>query len=58
MTDINKYESLMRRCIELAKIAKERGDSPVGSIIVKDEQIVAEGIEGGKTHKDVTFHAE
>ena len=58
MTDIKKYESLMRRCIELAKIAKERGDSPVGSIIVKDEQIVAEGIEGGTTHKDVTFHAE
>lgn len=48
----------MRRCIELAKIAKDRGDSPVGSIIVKDGQIVAEGIEGGKTHKDITFHAE
>lgn len=48
----------MRRCIELAKMAKERGDSPVGSLIVKDGQIVAEGIEGGKTHKDITFHAE
>ena len=58
MTDIKKYESLMRRCIELAKIAKKRGDSPVGSIIVKDGKIVAEGIEGGATHKDVTFHAE
>jgi tRNA(adenine34) deaminase len=56
--DIEKYESLMRRCIELAKTAKKRGDSPVGSIIVKDGQIVAEGIEGGKTHNDVTFHAE
>ena len=58
MTDIEKYESLMRRCIELAKIAKKRGDSPVGSLIVKDGKIIAEGIEGGKTHKDVTFHAE
>lgn len=48
----------MRRCIELAKIAKQRGDSPVGAIIVKDGQIVAEGIEGGKTHKDITCHAE
>jgi len=58
MTDTQKYEGLMRRCIELAKIAKLRGDSPVGSIIVKDGQVVAEGIEGVKTHKDVTFHAE
>lgn len=58
MTDTEKYEGLMRRCIELAKIAKDRGDSPVGSVIVKDGQVVAEGIEGGKTRKDITFHAE
>ena len=58
MTDIQQYESLMRRCIELAKIAKRRGDSPVGSIIAKNGQIIAEGIEGGKTHKDITYHAE
>lgn len=58
MTSTGKYESLMRRCIELANIAKKRGDSPVGSLIVKDGQVVAEGIEGGKTHKDITFHAE
>lgn len=58
MMDIEKYERLMRRCIELAKIAKCRGDSPVGSILVKNGQIVAEGIEGGNTHKDITFHAE
>lgn len=53
-----QYGTFMRRCIELALIAKKRGDSPVGSIVVKDEKIVGEGIEGGKTHKDITFHAE
>ena len=58
MTDIVTYEALMRRCIELAKIARQRGDSPVGSVIVRDGQIVAEGIEGGKTHNDITYHAE
>ena len=52
------HESFMRRCIELAKIAGLRGDSPVGSILVKKGKIIAEGIEGGKTHKDITFHAE
>src|SRR6476469_6679247 len=58
MTGNKQYESFMRRCIELAKIAKQRGDSPVGSVIAKDGRIVAEGIEGSKTHKDITFHAE
>src|SRR5690348_18103391 len=58
MFDIKEYESLMRRCIVLAKIAKQRGDSPVGSLIAKEGQIIAEGIEGSKTHKDLTFHAE
>ena len=48
MADVKQYESLMQRCIELAKIAKQRGDSPVGSIIGKDGQIIAEGIEGVK----------
>ena len=60
MNSIESYghEYFMQKCIELAKIAKRRGDSPVGSILVKNKQIVAQGIEGGKTHKDITFHAE
>jgi tRNA(adenine34) deaminase len=56
--DKRYYENLMRQCINLALIAKERGDSPVGSIVVKDGSAISEGIEGGKTHKDITFHAE
>lgn len=52
------YEGLMRKCISLALTAKSRGDSPVGSILVKDGRIISEGIEGGKTHNDITFHAE
>ena len=58
MSDLEKYEQFMRRCIELARTAKARGDSPVGSLLVKDGQVIAEGIEGGKTHNDITFHAE
>lgn len=48
----------MEKCIELAKIAKINGDSPVGSLLVKNGKIVGEGIEGGKTFKDITFHSE
>ncbi|MDN3656116.1 nucleoside deaminase [Ferruginibacter paludis] len=52
------HEFYMAKCIELAKVAKIRGDSPVGSLIVRNEKIIGEGIEGGKFHKDITFHAE
>lgn len=56
--DTDLYENLMRHCIELAMVAKARGDSPVGAIIIKEGKIIAEGIEGGKSNNDITFHAE
>ena len=46
------------KCIELALIAKERGNSPVGSLIVQHGKIIAEGIEGVKTFNDITYHSE
>jgi tRNA(adenine34) deaminase len=63
MTKENKtadrgHEFYMKFCIDLALTAKARGDSPVGSVVVQDGAIIAEGIEGGKTKKDITFHAE
>lgn len=58
MTERANYQTYMRRCISLATIAKQRGDSPVGSVLVKHEKIIAEGIEGRKMHQDITWHAE
>jgi tRNA(adenine34) deaminase len=52
------HEFYMKFSIDLAKIAKARGDAPVGSVVVQAGVIIAEGIEGGKTKKDITFHAE
>jgi tRNA(adenine34) deaminase len=52
------HEFYMKFAIDLALTAKTRGDAPVGSVIVQDGAIIAEGIEGGKTKKDITFHAE
>lgn len=51
-------DHFMRRCIELGRIAKQNGESPVGSIIVCEGQILGEGIESVKTRMDVTAHAE
>ncbi|MEO6681972.1 MAG: nucleoside deaminase [Ginsengibacter sp.] len=52
------YEHYMKECLNLALIARSRGDSPVGSIIVLNGKIISRGVEGGKSHKDITFHAE
>lgn len=57
-TEKNNHEFYMAKCIALAKIARSRGESPVGSLIIKDGKIIGEGIEGGKFHRDITFHAE
>lgn len=51
-------QQMMRRCLELAKIAAENGDASVGSIIIKNGKIIAEGIERVKSQNDPTAHAE
>lgn len=48
----------MRRCIALARIAHARGESPVGAVIVRNGEVVAEGIEAGTSAQDITRHAE
>lgn len=48
----------MKRCEALAAIAAERGESPVGSVVVLGDKIIGEGIEAGKAKQDATFHAE
>ena len=48
----------MRRCIELARRALATNDTPVGAVIVRDDEIVAEGVESVRARSDVTAHAE
>jgi len=48
----------MQRCEALAALAAQRQESPVGSVVVLDGQIIGEGIEGGKAKQDITCHAE
>ncbi len=48
----------MRQAIRLARIALERADTPVGSVVVCDGHIVGEGIEAVQSEKDLTAHAE
>lgn len=55
---IKDERRFMRRCKELATAAGEKGNSPVGAIIVRNSEIIAEAEEANITKNDVTCHAE
>ena len=47
-----------QRCLALAKQAAEKGNSSVGAVVVKDDQIISEAEEAVKTKNDISCHAE
>lgn len=53
--DDKKY---MKRCLELSRIAKSAGSYPVGSVMVRNDEIIAEGFEGENTVPAPVAHAE
>jgi tRNA(adenine34) deaminase len=46
----------MQRCIELSQLSIDDGDAPFGSLITKDNKLIAEGINAANTK--VSEHAE
>jgi tRNA(adenine34) deaminase len=48
----------MRLCLDLAVAARGRGDTPVGSVVVLDGEIIGEASEALPTGTSVTGHAE
>ena len=48
----------MSRALELASLAAEQGDVPVGAVIVKDGEIISEGYNLREVEKRATAHAE
>jgi tRNA(adenine34) deaminase len=51
-------EAFMRRCLELAQLARERGETAVGAVLVRDTRIIAEGAEETRAQLDPSAHAE
>ncbi|MGC9350769.1 MAG: nucleoside deaminase, partial [Sulfurovum sp.] len=51
------HEKFIRRCIELAQEALDNGDNPFGSVVVKENKIIAEA-RNNALHDDITDHAE
>ena len=48
----------IKLCELLAEETAAKGDVPVGSIITKGDEIIAEAIEASKNKNDITCHAE
>ncbi len=51
-------EWYMRASLDLAKVAAEDGDVPVGCVIVRDGNIIAADCNGREAFRDATYHAE
>jgi tRNA(adenine34) deaminase len=52
------HERFMRRCLDLAAMARDRGNTPVGSVVVVDGTIIGEGAETLPMGPSITGHAE
>jgi tRNA(adenine34) deaminase len=48
----------MQRCLQLAADAKRNGKTAVGCVVTKDDQIIAEGMEGDDSLPQLLGHAE
>lgn len=57
-TTLGHDEGLMRRCLELAAVARGRGDTPVGSVVALEGEIIGEAAETLPTGTSATGHAE
>ena len=48
----------MAQALDLARAAAERGEVPVGALLVRDDELVAEAANAPLSSNDPTAHAE
>jgi len=51
-------EKWMQRAIELARLAAEEGEVPVGAVLVQNDEVLGEGHNAPILSSDTTAHAE
>ncbi len=51
-------KAFMSRAIELARKAGQKGEIPVGAVIVKNGEVIAEGVNRREEKHDAISHAE
>lgn len=55
---VSEDERWMRRALVLARAGLAAGDAPVGSLVVRGAEVLAEGTESVKAARDVSAHSE
>ena len=55
---MTEKEKFMREALKQAKRAYEKGEIPVGAVLVKDNKIIARAYNEKEEKKDTTRHAE
>jgi tRNA(adenine34) deaminase len=55
---MNHHQAFMRQAIEQARAAAQAGEVPIGAVLVKDGDVVAEGFNQPVRQVDPTAHAE
>lgn len=53
-----REEAFMRRALALAKLAAAQGETPVGAVVTRRGQVVAEGRNRRELGKNALLHAE
>lgn len=55
---LRRDEYFMSCALELARLAAEEGEVPVGAVIVRGNEILAADCNGRETYKNALYHAE
>lgn len=55
---LKDHENIMQKALEMAHIAKEHGDVPVGALVIKDGEIIGRGENRRQLNADPLAHAE
>lgn len=58
MTNPGRDEKMMRRALELARLAALEGEVPVGAVVARGDEIIAEGRNRREARKNALCHAE
>lgn len=58
MTKLERDEKMMRRALELARQAALEGEVPVGAVVARGDEIIAEGRNRRESCKNALCHAE
>ena len=57
MAVLEIHQHWMTRALELAELAQREGEVPVGAVIVKDNQLIAEGYNQPISRHNYLCHA-